>query len=133
MKNIFINVLLITLIVGVFSSILFANAQKKIEYKKIEPSIFKEMMDNEEDFFLIDVRTAAEFSVSRIPKSFLLPDYDLFENIEKIIPDKNSVVVLYCRSGSRSKSASKLLINMGYTNVLDLGGIIYWPYELEHD
>lgn len=102
-----------------------------IEYKKISPSEAKEKLQNEEGILLLDVRTDSEYKEKHIPKSMLIPIDVLKNEVINKIPDKNTTILVYCRSGNRSRSASKILINLGYTNVYDLGGIINWPYEVE--
>ena len=82
---------------------------------------------------LVDVRTPEEFQVIRIPGSVLIPDYEIEEKIADAVPDKDTTVIVYCRSGNRSRTAAKKLIDMGYTRVFDLGGIIDWPYDTEGD
>ena len=82
---------------------------------------------------LIDVRTPEEHKSLRIPGSLLIPDYEIKEKIEDSVPDKDTTIIVYCRSGNRSSSAAKTLMQMGYNKVLNLGGIINWPYDTEGD
>lgn len=63
----------------------------------------------------------------------LIPDYEIQDKIADVVPDKDTTVIIYCRSGNRSRSAANKLIDMGYTKVFDLGGIIDWPYDTEGD
>jgi rhodanese-related sulfurtransferase len=89
-----------------------------------------EMMASGEDFILVDVRTQAEFDEGHIEGALLLP-VDQIEtlSVEQLL-NKDAVILVYCRSGSRSAQASKILVELGYINVYDFGGIIDWPGEI---
>lgn len=99
------------------------------EYKKIAPEEAKEMMDAGDKVIILDVRTKEEFDLGHIKGAVLLPNTDIAQKAAETLPDKNALILLYCRSGNRSKSASEELLSMGYTKVYDFGGIIDWPYE----
>ncbi|NCA93361.1 rhodanese-like domain-containing protein [bacterium] len=88
-------------------------------------------LDNEEAIILLDVRTPEEFYDIHIPGAILLPLDEIATNAENIIPDKEAKYFIYCRSGNRSATAGRQLIDMGYQKVYDLGGIKDWPYEKE--
>ncbi|MDW7663102.1 MAG: rhodanese-like domain-containing protein [Bacillota bacterium] len=89
-----------------------------------------EMMASGEDFILVDVRTQAEFDEGHIEGALLLP-VDQIETLSvEQLPNKDAVVLVYCRSGNRSDQASKILVDLGYQNVYDFGGIIDWPGEI---
>lgn len=98
-------------------------------YKKISAEEAKKIID-EEDPIILDVRTIEEYEDSHIPNSLLIPDFEIEKLAPVEIEDKNAKILLYCRSGNRSKSAAKKLIDLGYTNVYDFGGIIDWEYEV---
>jgi len=98
-------------------------------YHKISAKEAKEMMDSTENYILLDVRTESEYKDKRIDGAVLIPDYEIKDRAESELPDKNAVIFVYCRSGSRSRGASNALVDMGYTNVYDIGGIIDWPYD----
>lgn len=98
-------------------------------YQKITPEEAKAMLDAGKDLTLVDVRTQEEYDQGHIPGAMLLPSTDIQEKAAQALPDKSAVLLVYCRSGARSSSASKALAAMGYTNVYDLGGIASWPYE----
>ena len=99
------------------------------EYKKITPEQAKEMID-EEDVIILDVRTPEEYRQGHIDGALLLPDYDLENLAENELPHKDAKILVYCRSGNRSRSSSKDLINMGYTMVYDFAGINEWTYGI---
>lgn len=90
----------------------------------------KEIIDTEEDEIVLDVRTEEEYNEGHIKGAVLLPDNEIKEKVEAVIPDKSKSVLVYCRSGRRSAAAAKELIDMGYTNVFDFGGIMDWNYEI---
>jgi len=98
-------------------------------YQKITPQKAKEIMDGEQPYILLDVRTEEEFDETRIPGAILIPNDEIIDRVETELPDKNAVILVYCRSGGRSAKAANKLIEMEYTNVYDIGGIIDWPYE----
>ncbi len=99
-------------------------------YKQITPQEAKTMMDTEKDFYLIDARTTEEFAEGHIKDAILIPEYEITARAEKELPDKDALILVYCRSGRRSKIASEELVKLGYTNVKEFGGIIDWPYEI---
>jgi len=79
---------------------------------------------------ILDVRSSAEFASGRISGATLLPSNTILEMANSVIPNKNALILVYCRSGVRSSDAASNLISMGYTNVFDFGGILDWPYDL---
>jgi phage shock protein E len=87
------------------------------------------MLDSNKDVILLDVRTLAEYEEKHIPNSTLLPLSELMDKATLVIKDKDMPILVYCRSGNRSVTASLALIELGYKNVYNLGGIIDWPYE----
>lgn len=98
-------------------------------YVKLSTAEAKEMMDHE-DVIILDVRTEEEYRQGYIEGAMLIPDYDLDKLAGELLPDKDATILLYCRSGNRSKQAAHLLSEMGYSNVYDFGGIIDWPYNI---
>ncbi|MEA5013698.1 MAG: rhodanese-like domain-containing protein [Candidatus Limiplasma sp.] len=89
------------------------------------------MMDAGGEYILLDVRTQGEFDAGHIPGAILIPDFELASRAEAELPQKDAVILLYCRSGNRSASSARTLVEMGYTNVYDFGGINSWPYETQ--
>ena len=100
-----------------------------ITYEQITPQEAKALMDTETDYIIIDARTEEEFAQGHIANAILIPEYEVAERAEKELPNKNQLVLVYCRSGRRSKIAAEELVKLGYTNVKEFGGIIDWPYE----
>ena len=99
-------------------------------YEQITAEQAKTIMDTEKDYVIIDARTEEEFAEGHIEKAILIPEYEIANRAEKELPDKEQLILVYCRSGRRSKIASEELVKLGYTNVKEFGGIIDWPYEV---
>ena len=100
-------------------------------YEQITQEEAKEMMDTEE-VIILDVREQDEYDSGHIPSAVLLPVGTIDEDTAaEVIPEKDTTVLVYCRSGNRSKTASSTLAELGYTNVYEFGGINTWPYETE--
>lgn len=123
------------LLLGLFgvSLLSFTACGKTISYTNISPKDAVDVIKGDSEAVLIDVRTPEEFRVVRIPGSVLIPDYEIKDKIANVVPDKDTTVIVYCRSGNRSRNAAKTLIDMGYTKIFDLGGIMDWPYDTEGD
>ena len=98
-------------------------------YEQITPAQAKEIMDKRDDYVILDVRTQEEFDEAHIDGAILIPDYEIADKAESILKDKDQLILVYCRSGRRSKLAAEALVKLGYTNVKEFGGIIDWPYE----
>ena len=100
-------------------------------YEQISQEQAKEMMDTQ-DVLILDVREQDEYDSGHIPGAVLLPVGTIDEKTAaEVIPDKDTTVLVYCRSGNRSKKASSALAGLGYTNIFEFGGINTWPYEIE--
>ena len=98
-------------------------------YEQITAEQAKTIMDTEKDYVIIDARTEEEFAEGHIENAILIPEYEIAKRAEKELPDKEQLILVYCRSGRRSKIASEELVKLGYSNVKEFGGIIDWPYE----
>lgn len=90
----------------------------------------KTMMDDDDTIILIDVRTLEEYNSGHITNSILLPVDNINTLAASVIPDKNAIYIVYCRSGNRSATAVTYLHDLGYVNLYDMGGIINWPYDI---
>ena len=90
-------------------------------------------MDSESGYIIIDARTQEEYDQGHIPGAILIPEYEIADRAEKELPDKDQLILVYCRSGRRSKIAAEELVKLGYTNVKEFGGIIDWEYETVKD
>ena len=101
-----------------------------ITYEQISGAEAKALMDSESDYVIIDARTQSEYDEGHIPGAILIPEYEIASRAEKELPDKDQLILVYCRSGRRSKIAAEELVKLGYTNVKEFGGIIDWEYEI---
>ena len=91
----------------------------------------KEMMESMEEFVILDARSEAEFAEGHIPGAIVIPHDEISEKAEEEILDKDIPIFVYCRSGRRSKIAAKELLDLGYSEIYEFGGINDWPYEIE--
>ena len=101
-----------------------------VTYEQITPDEAKEIMDRETDYIIIDARTEEEFTQGHIEGAILIPEYEIASRAESELPNKEALILVYCRSGRRSKIAAEELVKLGYTNVKEFGGIIDWQYEI---
>ena len=99
-------------------------------YDQISGAEAKALMDSESGYIIIDARTQSEYDEGHIPGAILIPEYEIADRAEKELHDKNQLILVYCRSGRRSKIAAEELVKLGYTNVKEFGGIIDWEYEI---
>ena len=99
-------------------------------YEQISGAEAKALMDSESGYIIIDARTQEEYDQGHIPGAILIPEYEIADRAEKELPDKDQLILVYCRSGRRSKIAAEELVKLGYTNVKEFGGIIDWKYEI---
>ena len=100
-------------------------------YVNITAEEAKQIMDTEEGYIILDVRTREEYDEGHIPGAILISHEEIAEKAEDVLTDKNQLILVYCRSGRRSKIAAEALVELGYTNIKEFGGIIDWPYEVE--
>ena len=99
-------------------------------YDRISGAEAKALMDSESGYIIIDARTQEEYDQGHIPRAILIPEYEIADRAKKELHDKNQLILVYCRSGRRSKIAAEELVKLGYTNVKEFGGIIDWEYEI---
>lgn len=111
---------------------LISMAQTKT-YRQISHKEAKEIMDSKKDILILDVRTVREFDAGHIKNAGCVP-VDEIENTFKSMPiDKDKLILVYCRSGRRSKIAAQKLADMGFTNVYEFGGVLHWSYGIVRD
>ena len=103
---------------------------KEATFVSITAQEAKKIIDTEEDCIILDVRTQEEYDEGHIPDAILIPDTEVENRAEEELPDKEQLILVYCRSGRRSKLAAQILADLGYSNVKEFGGIIDWPYEV---
>ena len=99
-------------------------------YEQISGAEAKALMDSESGYIIIDARTQEEYDQGHIPGAIMIPEYEIAVRAENELPDKNQLILVYCRSGRRSKIAAEELVKLGYTNVKEFGGIIDWEYDI---
>ena len=100
-------------------------------YVNITAEEAKQIMDTEEGYIILDVRTQEEYDEGHIPGATQISHEEIAEKAEEVLTDKDQLILVYCRSGRRSKIAAEALAELGYTNIKEFGGIIDWPYEVE--
>ena len=100
-------------------------------YMNITVEEAKQIMDTEEGYIILDARTQEEYDEGHIPAAIVISHEEITEKAEEMLTDKNQLILVYCRSGRRSKIAAEALVELGYTNIKEFGGIIDWSYEVE--
>lgn len=100
-------------------------------YEMITARQAKAIMDTQTGYVILDTRTEEEYETGHIPGAIVISHEEIKEKAESVLPDKDQLILVYCRSGRRSKLAAQDLVDLGYTNVKEFGGIIDWPYETE--
>lgn len=105
--------------------------KKEPTYMNITAEEAKKIMDTEEGYIILDVREQEEYDQGHIPGAILLPLGTIADQAHTVLPDKDQLLLVYCRSGRRSKQAAEILVEQGYTNIKEFGGILDWPYEVE--
>lgn len=105
-------------------------APKTIGYRQATSEEAVNIMQTEENYVILDVRTAQEFASGHIPGAVLLPNETIGTEDIPLLPDKDQLILVYCRSGNRSKQAAEKLAQLGYTNIVEFGGINSWTGEI---
>lgn len=126
-------VLLTVLLTGVLAGgVLMMQSQHSAHatYRQISASEAMSLMESEENYIIADVRTQAEFDAGHIPDAICVPNETIGSTAPAALPDKAQLILVYCRSGNRSKQASQKLADIGYTQVVEFGGIIDWQGEV---
>ena len=100
-----------------------------ITYRQISTQEAVDMMAKEKGYIILDVRREDEYAAGHIPGAILIPNETIGTEDIPQLPDKNQLILVYCRSGNRSKQASEKLVKLGYTNIVEFGGINSWPGE----
>ncbi len=126
MRKICALLLSILAVIGLFSC--EGADDKEITYEQINAEQAKALMESETDYVIIDARTQSEFDAGHIEGAVIIPEYEIADVAEDVLKDKDQLILVYCRSGRRSKIAAEALVSLGYTNVKEFGGIIDWPY-----
>jgi len=110
----------------------YAGGEDMNRNRRITASQAKDLMTRYPDAIILDVRSEYEFATGHVPGAILLPSFDIEYTVNSIVSDNYALILVYCQSGNRSRSATSLLVSMGYVNVYDFGGISSWPYGVEY-
>ena len=131
------KIIYIILGIVIFTVVVMLIFNKKDKNIKKEPTIKYASMDEiiqimkeNKDYIILDVRTIEEYNEGHIPNAICIPNETIGENIVSELPNKEQLILIYCRSGNRSKQAAKKLNQLGYTNLIEFGGIIDWKGEI---
>ena len=108
-----------------------AENSQEVGYVNITAEEAKKIMDTQVGYVILDTRTQEEYDQGHIPGAIVISHDEITEKAESILTDKNQLILVYCRSGRRSKLAAEDLAKLGYTNIKEFGGILDWPYEVE--
>ena len=135
MKKVIYIIVLIIIIVGGFALVI-ENKENRIDNK--EESVIKyvsmdeivQIMKENSNYVILDVRTMQEYNEGHIPNAICIPNETIGEDIINKLPNKEQLILIYCRSGNRSKQAAQKLKNLGYTNLIEFGGIIDWAGDI---
>ena len=120
-------IVLLCLLIGISCSA----SQKATSFTRISMEEAKKMMELDDGHVIVDVRTEEEYSSGHIPGAICIPNETIYKDRPSALPDLDQVILIYCRSGNRSKRSARMLYEMGYTNVYEFGGIIDWDGEIE--
>ena len=120
---------LFSLILGMIILAGCAAPKAEASYRQISMDAAIAMMEEASGYVILDVRTSEEFAEKHIPNAINIPNETISTADIPELPDKDQLILVYCRSGNRSKQASQKLADMGYTNVVEFGGINSWPGE----
>lgn len=131
-RTIYVILIIIAIAVGV---ILMLNRKERyIEnegiIKHVSMDDIVEIMNENKNYIILDVRTIAEYNEGHIPNAICIPNETIGSNTISELPDKEQLILVYCRSGNRSKQAAEKLKKLGYTNLIEFGGIIDWKGEI---
>ena len=101
----------------------------KAVYRQVSAADAASLMESESDYIILDVRTQAEYDQGHIPGAVCIPNETIGTEEIPALPDKDQLILVYCRSGNRSKQAAQKLAEQGYTGIVEFGGILSWPGE----
>ena len=106
------------------------NVQNNEEIRYVSMNEIISIMEENENYIILDVRTIEEYDEGHIPNAICIPNETIDEDVINKLPNKDQLILIYCRSGNRSKQAASKLKNLGYTNLIEFGGIIDWKGEV---
>ena len=123
--------LAVLLLGGCASTNSMQDNSKDLTYKQISMNEAVELMESETNYIILDVRRSDEFASGHMPNAINIPNENIGEYEITELPNKDQLILVYCRSGNRSKQASEKLVKLGYTNIVEFGGINDWNGEIE--
>ena len=130
----YLLLLMLAVLLFVLTGCAFAKkAENKAKYTRISQEEAKEMMERDDGHVIVDVRRQDEYDAGHIPGAILIPNETIGSDSPEALPDYDQIILVYCRSGNRSKQASEKLAAMGYKNVYEFGGINSWTGEIVTD
>ena len=115
----------------VFRQVAQESEETKVTYEQISQDEARLLMAESEDRIILDVRTVEEYAGGHIPGAICVPNETIGSEMPKELPDKDQLILVYCRSGNRSKQAAEKLVKLGYTNIKEFGGINTWNGYIE--
>ena len=131
MKKIIYIILISVILIGGIIMLSNKKEENKANIQYVSMNEIKTIMEENENYIILDVRTIEEYNEGHIPNAICIPNETIDESIIEQLPDKEQLILIYCRSGNRSKQATQKLQNLGYTNLIEFGGIIVWDGEIE--
>ena len=131
-KTIFRMLIIIVIVVGVILMLnkKDKNIENEVIIKHVSMDDIVQIMNENKNYIILDVRTIAEYNERHIPNSICIPNETIGSDAINELPDKEQLILIYCRSGNRSKQAAEKLKKLGYTNLIEFGGIIDWKGEI---
>ncbi len=133
-KKAFFIIGICIILIGVFSAFILYKSLRPgrgLPYEQITMEQAAEYMSYEAGYLLLDVRTQEEYAEGHIPGAICIPNEEIEYQAERLLPDKEQLIYVYCRSGRRSKEAAQKLCDMEYANITEIGGILDWQGETE--
>ena len=133
MKKVYMGILVLLAVISMVGCGKTESEEQKVEqkYQSVSMGELEELLNTEENSILVDVRTEEEFAQGHIPGAICIPNETIGDNAISELPDEEQTVFVYCRSGNRSKQAAAKLAALGYSNIVESGGILDWDGELE--
>lgn len=131
-KTIYSILIIIVIVIGVILMLnrKDKNIENEVIIKHVSMDDIVQIMNENKNYIILDVRTIAEYNEGHIPNAICIPNETIENNAINELPDKEQLILIYCRSGNRSKQAAEKLKKLGYTNLIEFGGIIDWKGEI---
>ena len=120
----------VLLMIQIVGAVMLLSSCGGASYTQISQAEALQMMQEQENYLIVDVRRTDEFAEGHIAGAINVPNEEIADEMPELLPDKDQLLLIYCRSGNRSKEASQKLADMGYTNVYEFGGINTWEGEI---